>query len=457
MKNGIGKRLAGSYLVMIIITVALFEAVILSALRLYYMGGVKQALRDQGSMFSVYYEQYFQTRPLKDSADQLLQQYNFLLDAKVQIVGKDGALLSGSSLSEGESLKGFQDIESALSGTTGYWTGTEAGEKLLSVARPILVSGEPVGAIRLTTSLEQLNEVFLQNASALIMIGLAVILIAGIISYFLANTIIKPVSRITEAAELMASGKFSVRIKKERDDEVGLLADTLNYMAEEAEKHEKLKNEFIASVSHELRTPLTSVKGWALTLRSMTDEKVFTEGLDIITDESERLSHLLGELLDLSSLSSGKAGFVFERILLQKMVQQTVNQLRPRATRQNILLSSEITEEPLFLNADRDRLKQVLLNVLDNSLKFTPAEGTISVALKRKEKEAVIIVSDTGAGIPSDELEAVKEKFYKGKIHGAGTGLGLAICQEIIAAHQGQFELASERGKGTAAYIRLPL
>ena len=140
--------------------------------------------------------------------------------------------------------------------------------------------------------MEQIDLIFKKNMMILLSIGFFVIMLAAVISLFVANTITKPVSTITKAAEQMASGNFSVRVYKKKNDELGRLADTLNYMADEIIKHEKLKNEFFASISHELRTPLTSVKGWAITLHSMSEDHLFKDGLDIISNESDRLSLL---------------------------------------------------------------------------------------------------------------------------------------------------------------------
>lgn len=227
-------------------------------------------------------------------------------------------------------------------------------------------------------------------------------------------------------------------------------------MAEEVEKHEQLKNEFIASVSHELRTPLTSVKGWAVTLHSMAEDEIFQEGLEIISNESDRLTHLVEDLLDFSSLSAGKVVYNMEKINLQQVLRQVVSQLRPRAERQHVFFQEKY-EAGAMITGDADRLKQVIINVVDNALKFTPADGTIAINFSVIDKHAVVVIRDTGSGISAEELALVKGKFYKGKGKGAGSGLGLAICQEIVEAHQGKFDITSVVGEGTTVEVWLPL
>ncbi|KAB2337076.1 cell wall metabolism sensor histidine kinase WalK [Cytobacillus depressus] len=455
MKKGIKKRLVWSYLLLIIFTVVLYESIILTALHSYYMGGVKQALRDQGSMFSTFYEQYFEAGRLEDQAEQLLKQYNFNIAAQVQMIDVDGSVIANTIEQGPLNLSTLEDVKAGLNGTTGYWTGDNGSERLLAVTQPIFVQNEPIGTIRFITSLDYLQSVFLKNTLHLAGIGAIVILLAALMSYFVASTITKPISEITGAALQMASGKFTIIIPKKKDDEIGKLAETLNFMAREVEKHEQLKNEFIASISHELRTPLTSVKGWAVTLHSMTDDEMFKEGLEIISNESDRLNVMLGDLLDLSSLSTGKVEYKFTLVDLPKLVEEVAGQLLPRAKRQQVELITLSIPEQLIVRLDRNRMKQVLINLLDNALKFTPQNGQITMALEQTKHLTIIEITDTGKGIPPEDLPVIKKKFYKGRFREAGTGLGLAICQEILKAHNGNLELKSEVGKGTKAIITL--
>jgi signal transduction histidine kinase len=455
MKKGIKRRVVWSYLLLIIFSVALFEAMILSSLRLYYMDGVKQTLRDQGTMFSSFYEQELIDDKLKVDAEKMLNQYRFIIEAQVQLVSDKGMILANTHQNTEQDVSKYEDVKAALNGMTGYLDTLVNDERILVVTQPLKRGNTIVGAIRFTTSLVQVNKVFTQNTLLLLSFGGIVILAAAIISFFLANTITKPVSVITMAAEQMASGKLSTRIPKEKDDEIGKLADTLNFMAKEIERHEQLKNEFIASVSHELRTPLTSIKGWAVTLHSMSEDQFFREGLDIISNESDRLNGLLNELLDFSSLSSGKLPLVFKQINISSLVKQAVQQLEPRGMRQGVTFTTLIGES-IELAADQNRLKQVLMNLLDNALKFTPSGGAITVQLEKDEQNAILHIVDTGIGISAEELRLVKEKFYKGNSQVSGSGLGLAIVDEIVQAHQGHFTMNSQEGAGTTVEIRLP-
>jgi signal transduction histidine kinase len=456
MKKGIKRRVVWSYLLLIIFTVALFEAIILMALRVYYLDGIKQTLKDQGTMFSSFYEQELIDDSLKMDPKKLLNQYRFLIDAQVQLVDVKGNIIADTHETVEKNVSQYQDVKVAIMGSFGYLDSNIGSERVLFASQPLKRGSTIIGMIRFTTSMEQLNHVFTQNTMILLTFGGIVILAAAIVSFFLANTITKPVSLITKAAEQLASGKLSTRIPKEKDDEIGKLADTLNYMANEIERHEHLKNEFIASISHDLRTPLTSIKGWAVTLQSLSEDRFFRDGLEIISTESERLNFLLNDLLDFSSLSSGKLPLVFDQVSLPSLICQVIHQLEPRGARQGIQFYAELSDMETVL-ADKNRLKQVLMNLLDNALKFTSIGGMITVILQKQDKRAVIKIMDTGRGISEEELKLVMAKFYKGKSKGAGSGLGLAIVNEIIQAHQGDFSLKSKEGIGTIAEIHLPL
>ncbi|MBB6454477.1 signal transduction histidine kinase [Salirhabdus euzebyi] len=457
MKKGIKRRIVWSYLLLIIFSVAVFEAVIISALMVYYTGGVKQTLRDQGAIFSSFYERDLIEGELENKAEQLLSQYNFTVNAQVQLIDTKGNILAENYSSNQKNILSLNDVKLAVNGKNGFLTSKKMDEKLLSVSYPLKSGNTTYGVIRLTTSMKQTNDILIQNSILLLIVGGIVICLAAALSLFLTNSITKPITTITRAAERIAAGNFQTRIEKVNEDEIGKLADTLNFMTKEVERHEQLKNEFIASISHDLRTPLTSVKGWAVTLQTLTDEEVFKEGLEIITNESDRLNEMLNDLLDLSSLTSGKLSFTYDTVVLHLLIKQVIFQMEPRAKRQNVKIIADLDESILHSKLDKNRLKQVFINIFDNALKFTPMGGRIVCRLKREENNAIIQLEDTGIGISDKDLPFVKEKFYKGQTPGSGSGLGLAICEEIIKAHQGTFKITSEASKGTLVEIVLPL
>lgn len=230
-------------------------------------------------------------------------------------------------------------------------------------------------------------------------------------------------------------------------------------MAEEIQKNERLKNEFIASVSHELRTPLTSIKGWAvaLSLCDLENKSEFQDGLKIIEHECDRLTLLVEELLDFSKLISGKITLQKDWIDFEEFLIYRVKQATPRSQRENVKLSFINKDKLPEVFVDINRIKQVFMNILDNAFKFTPSGGEITITTSKLDNNLFISIKDTGCGISKEDLPKVTEKFYKGKNSKSKNGIGLSICKEIISLHKGTLKILSEEGKGTEIQITLPL
>ena len=326
----------------------------------------------------------------------------------------------------------------------------------MAVSEPLKVRGNVEGLIRFVTSLEEVNSLINRNIITYSLVALIVIIISTVVSILISKTIIYPIKNVTDTAKLMAKGELSVRADKKYDDEVGSMADTLNYMAEEILKNEKLKNDFISSVSHELRTPLTSIKGWALTLKlkEFTDIEKRKAGLDIIVEESERLSSLVEELLDFSRFQSGRITLNIEELNIEELLSSILRQMQPRAKRNKISLKLDINKLPI-IKGDRSRLKQVFINIVDNALKFTQEGGYISIYTEIDDEYLSIFVEDNGIGIKPENLKKVKEKFFKEDNKKSGNGIGLAICNEIIILHEGKLEIESNIQSGTKVKVCL--
>ncbi|MTI86116.1 MAG: HAMP domain-containing protein [Firmicutes bacterium] len=457
--QGIKKRLVGSYLMVIVLTVLIMETFLLVGIRQYYYDNVQDVLEKQVEVAGNFYGRYLSGKDLEREAGTLLESFSSTTAAQVQIIDTGGMVLADSQGSPAAGKMSLNDIQRALAGESGQWQGNlpVTGEPALSVAYPLKSGAQVVGAVRFVTSLTGIHGVVRNAAIILIAVGLLVVLLAAAVSVILSATITGPVERITRVAEEMAAGRFSARADKKYDDEVGKLADTLNYMAEEIVRYDQLKNQFIASISHELRTPLTSIKGWAVTLRSgeLKNMDEINDGLSIIERENDRLTLLVDEMLDFSRLSAGKITLQQDTVHLRKLLDSILKQLNPRARRQRINLVCKTAQDLPVVKADPNRLKQVFLNLLDNAFKFTPPGGTVRVSAQAGEDQMQIKIADTGVGIPHAELLKVKQKFYKGT-SSAGSGIGLSICDEIVQLHRGQLIINSTPGQGTEVQLFFP-
>ncbi len=461
MKSSIKKRLVGNFMLIIIITVLIIEFFLFNAIRNYYYKSIEEILSNQIAFSTEFYRKYFSTSRLEDIVIDDVDLFWRQTSAQVQILDNEGKILMDSigAVHETKFITSG-DVLDALKGNKATWIGKVEydTEPVIAVSSPLKVEGEVVGVLRFISSLRETNKIIMSIYRLLIVLGIIVVVISGIVSIFLANTIVQPLKEVTEVAEKMADGQLKVRSKKKFDDEIGKLSDTLNYMAEELIKKEHLKNDFISSISHELRTPLTSIKGWAITLNSgKVDQSLLKDGLNIIEKESDRLSDLVEELLDFSRYVSGRITIEKDEMNLIESINQVEKQLKLRAKEKNLDFSVSYDSDLPNIIGDENRIKQVLINLLDNAFKFTDEGGRVSLSAGKDGDYVIIKVKDNGQGIHEEDLPYIKEKFYKGKNSNSNTGLGLSICDEIVKLHGGHMDIKSKLNEGTTVIVTLPI
>ncbi|SHK13950.1 sensor histidine kinase [Desulforamulus aeronauticus] len=456
--KGIRGRLTANFMIVILVSVAILEVLLLYTVQQNYYGSLRGNLTNQVKISADMYSKYYSDTSLEDNILYNVDAFWNQSNAEVEIVDRDGKIVMDSLGMIPEQGEPMEDIQDALNDKMGEWVGKLNGQKVMAVAYPLKSEGQIVGALRFIASTDAIDQDIRDTAKIFIAIGLFVAVVVGLLSIFLANTILIPLREVTAVAESMAAGNFQIKSKKKRADEIGKLSDTLNYMADEITKKEKLKNDFISSVSHELRTPLTSIMGWAITLQNkkFQQKEMLNDGLGIIAKETERLTRMVEELLDFSKFISGRIKLEYEKVTVAELMEHIRKQLMPRALRDNIHFTVVYPENLPDLLTDANRLKQVLINILDNALNFTAAGGTVSFQAELGEIEYTFTIADSGCGIAAEELPMVKEKFYKGKSSRSQNGIGLSICEEIVSLMKGRLEISSEVNVGTTVVITLP-
>ena len=456
--RGIRGRLTANFMIVILVSVAILEILLIYTVQQNYYGSLKGNLTNQVRISADMYSRYYSDTSLEDNILYNVDAFWNQSNAEVEIIDRKGKIVMdslGTIPGDGEPV---DDIREALNDRMGEWVGKLNGQKVMAVAYPLKSDGQIVGALRLIASTEAIDKDIESTIKIFISVGVFVVMAVGLLSVFLANTILIPLKEVTTAAEGMAAGNFQIKSRKRRDDEIGKLSDTLNYMAEEITKKEKLKNDFISSVSHELRTPLTSIMGWAITLQSekFQQKEMLSDGLGIIAKESERLTRMVEELLDFSRFISGRIRLEYAKVNLTDLLEHIRKQLTPRAARENIEFTVSYPDNLPDMITDANRLKQLFINLLDNALNFTEAGGFVSFHTQVTEKEYVFTITDSGCGIAPEELPMIKEKFYKGRSSHSQNGIGLSICEEIVTLMGGWLEITSEVNIGTTAIIALP-
>lgn len=461
MLSGIKERMIGGYLFIIIFTVVIIESFLIFSISRYYYKNMENMVSNQIKVSVDFYNSYLASSSLKKNISDNADIFWKNTSAEVQVIDVSGRMLMDSIGNFIPGKVNGEDIKDALNGDLGISIEEDkkTSEKVLYVSKALKSNGKVEGVLRFVTSLSEVDTIIKKISFMLIFIGIAVIIMAGIISVFISNSITRPVREVTAMARKMADGRFNERIEKKRDDEIGELFDALNFMADEILKNEKLKNEFVASVSHELRTPLTSIKGWASTMRTgdFSDREELETGLEIIENESDRLTKMVEELLDFSKFVSGKITLKKDYVDIKNTIEYIKKQFSLRAWRQNINFSVKVQDNMPLVLLDENRIKQVLNNLLDNAFKFTQEGGRVTLKAFIRDENLIVIVGDTGIGIPEDELPKVTEKFFKGKSDKCSNGIGLSICKEIVSLHGGKIEITSELVKGTEITLTIPV
>ena len=345
------------------------------------------------------------------------------------------------------------------------------GEKMLVVAVPItLTDGSVGGAILLNTPVTGIND-FMDSIYLYVGVtGVVAVLLALFVVSRLTRGIVRPLKAMQETSVAMAKGDYTKQVDVESDDEVGKLGLALNSLAHELaqniaelESMEKLRRDFVANVSHELRTPLTIIRAYneALMDGTIDDPEKVKEYHRSMQEETVRLERLIKDLLDLSRLQSQKIDPDEEQIPLATIADSVVTMMRKTTDPRHVVIQWDPRTSAPFIMGNGDRITQLLVILLDNAIKYTPAGGSVTVGIHVEQDQAVLTITDTGVGIGPEDLPYIWERFYKvNKSHSrddSGTGLGLAIAKHIIDLHHGQAEVRSCLGQGTTFTIRFPM
>ena len=432
-------------------------------IRSYYYSSARQILISRADMTMSLLKTYAES-PSSDfeaKVRQLVEEFDSKETMELMAIDYEGKVILTSSGFEAQSTaESMPDYQRAFKSQDGYgeFEGELSGESIMAITKLVPQKNNYISGFRLVSSLESLDDQIESVIFIITLVGASIIFFVILSSSYFINSIVNPVSKIGETARLISGGNFGVRLKKQKNDEVGDLCDIINDMAEELQTTEKLKNEFISSVSHELRTPLTAIKGWGETLLYETDpnSEMFKKGMGVIISETERLSGMVEELLDFSRIQSGNLKLVFARIDIVAELSDAVLMYTERARRDKIDLSYNEPEEICVVNGDRNRLRQVFINIIDNALKYSDPGDSVRVIADIKQDEITIHIADTGIGIKKEDLSQIKTKFYKANSTRRGSGIGLAVADNIVSMHGGHLDISSEEGVGTTVSITLP-
>ena len=298
--------------------------------------------------------------------------------------------------------------------------------------------------------------------SALWRAGLAAMLTAGVVSWLVSARIVKPIRQVAEASHHVAEGHYEQRLEVRGNDELGELVESFNLMAQKLAATEAMRQRLIGDVSHELKTPLASIKGY---MEGLQDGVIpaTPETFQLIYCEAERLQRLVYDLQELSRAEAGALTLDRRPHDLREMAGTVMARLRPQFADKGVDLRLVGEEQPLVVRVDRDRIEQVITNLLGNALQYTPAGGAVTLRASRSGGYARLAVQDTGVGLAPEDLDRVFQRFYRvdksrSRTAGGGSGVGLTIARHIVEAHDGRLWAESAGlGHGSTFILELPL
>ncbi len=441
---------------LVITAVAIAFSIIFSSI---YLERIETLANDYAYEFSALSSANRQS--FNDTAINLAGEFEYKNKLEVQVIDHTGNMVVSTSGFQ-QQIEALPDYETArkTKQTASVKTRTQSGEQIMACTTMLYdAEGKELGAYRWVISLKTVNKMIGGFVAVIVAAALAILGFSAFSGLYFIKSIVRPIRDVSNIARKIAMGDLESRIMNKKNDEIGELCDSINYMAAELSQAENLKNDFISSVSHELRTPLTAIRGWGETAKMSlgTDEELVNRGLDVVLSEANRLSGLVEELLDFSRIQSGKMSVVSQPLNITHVLAESVD-MYVELSRQNgiDLIFTEPAEE-LEVMGDINRLKQVFINVIDNAVKYTESGGQVLITQTREPACVRISVTDTGVGIPAQDIDRIKEKFYKANKTVRGSGIGLAVADEIIKQHQGLLFIESTEGVGTTATIVLPL
>lgn len=330
---------------------------------------------------------------------------------------------------------------------------------VITVAMPLSLRGEAVGAVFIHKKLELINTGFLPLFHELWLAAMIAGALGLVLTAYTAVRITRPLTELANAAKRLAQGDMSVKVRVYADDEIGEVSRAFNSMVDALQTMEEQRKGFVANVSHELRSPITSIAGY---LQGMLDGTIPQEEhqkyMQVVYDETQRLTRLIRDLLDLSRIESGNVPMNPVDFNLNELMRRVLIKYEGRLEEKNMEVEAEFADEPCLVHADMDRIEQVVSNLVDNAIKFCGQYGKLTLETRWEGAECVVTVADDGAGIDEKDLPHVFDRFYtvdKAHTAGKGTGLGLSICKQILLQHGHDITVESVKGEGTRFAFQL--
>lgn len=463
MFKGIYLRLVTTYLTLFLVIILLISFFTLSIFYKEFTNQAEQNLLNAGIKTNALMTRYYDNEISKAELTAWVNAMSYISNIKIYILNPDTTILhqvsSDEEMSINEQIK--TDIKAVMEGQTIRRMNPlklDTESEIVYVGMPLTYNGKISGVIMLFSPITELNNILKQAIITIVTVILISILICTLAILRISIKISEPIRVISDYARKIGKGEEVPDVEISSNDEIGMLASSFNEMKKEISVAEQMRREIVANVSHELRTPLTSIIGF---IKGILDGVISKEDenkyLSIAYDEANRLKELTKDIVDIAKLESGNTKLYREDFVLNNLVEDVYVELEELIKEKNLEFILDEKDKDIMVNADKARIRQVLINVINNSMKFTN-EGYIKIEISKYMNKAKIVISDTGIGIQKDKISYLFNKFYTANDYGSatsGAGLGLNIVKNIIDMHNGSITIDSVVNKGTTVSIML--
>lgn len=438
---------------------------------------IKNDMIEAKKNLDIYLNQYFLINnveldkvSLENEADNISKEISSEIGNSVEIYSSDGKKLSSSFVSKNIKSK---DMDKALKGNVAYSIVHKGNNVYVNLSYPIEANNSILGIMKYS---KDYSSIFMYNKKFKIAINFfaaMIFIFVFVTSFIISRKIAKPIKELTKSSEQVSLGEFDLEINIDSKDEIGELAERFKIMIkrikEQIEIIEKDRDALVESqaqsktffdnATHELKTPLTTILGYAQMMQDngFSDKDFFDKGMNYIINESQRLNNMVIEILELSKNSSKNLMPSFERVNLYELISETCEEMRIKGRKYNIKISCDLQQQ-LFLKGNYYQLKEVLINLIDNSIKYGQVNSTIYIYAFKEGKDITLTVKDSGIGIPEEHIKNLFEPFFRvaknvSREKGSA-GLGLTIVKNIVEIHGGTININSKPGQGTEVNIK---
>ncbi|TXL64059.1 HAMP domain-containing histidine kinase [Cerasibacillus terrae] len=461
-KNSIFSRLFISYSLIIVLSFLLFIAVFFYLFHLNLYEEYEEIYQHQYVQVEKQLSNQKEFNWSHSETAEILSYSLYQPGYHIYLVDERGDQIFGPNLNQASTYIPIQNdiLNEVMMGNKVSEGGFENGELRYTIATMLSTSIDEVEQPIMVMIFHELNHEYQQVIWMILVTFFIAIMFAGVVLWFMSKRITAPLREMSEIARHYAKGDFSNSVRYQSNDEIGQLAKSFTHMADELNDLETMRRQYISNVSHELRSPLTSIKGFIIALMDGTiPNNRHDYYYRLMKEETERMIKLVNDTLDMNQLEEGHHKLLKTNYNLTHQINTIIDKLEPHCTEKQLQIRLH-TNRDYYVNADKERIEQVIVNLLHNAIQFSSSQSVVDIKLTEERPYVYVYIQDNGIGIEEKQLDLIWRRFFKvdeARSNKSGAGLGLAIVKSIIDLHETEIKVQTKPGEGTTFSFNLPL